>query len=116
MKLILACFGMIAALIAHADSNYPTDYQSLPASSALTTIGVAGGAGTYIDKLIIVPSTTTMGGIALVDSPATIQILMPGLIADIKPIVVPVGMRSRNGSFRLLSSGGAAVIAVGKLK
>lgn len=123
MMLVYVCSYSV---VAFADVLM-TDYGLVAASQTKAALGNNGGSkdGDVIEKLIIIPATTSPGKVSIFDSSAGSEIsVFPGgasSVADLKPIVVAMGARAKGDSThtpRWLVTTGAnvSVIAVGKFQ
>ncbi len=78
-------------------------------------IGSTGATGDYIAGVLIVPESTSPGGVALVDGSTTITLFVGGAssVVDLKPFYVQLGMVSATGPWKLGTGANVRCIAVG---
>lgn len=111
--MILAFF---LPLVAFADIPR-TDYEYVAASQSGQKLGPVGGAGDVIDRLVIIPDTVAAGTVWLHDGGGLSQkVFVSGTLADLKPIVVDLGMRSVSGDWSVTTGANVHVLAVGRFK
>ncbi len=72
-----------------------------------------GAVGDLLDSVIIIPETTSAGTVTLVDGNTSINILVSGTLADLKPLVVPIHARSQNSAWKLTTGSAVHCICVG---
>jgi hypothetical protein len=86
------------------------------AVTALTesTTGGTGKLGDEIDWLWIFPTTTTPGAVTLSDGGTSVWPWPGGItLADIRPIFVPLNIRSQVGGWTVTTPAGVTVLASG---
>jgi hypothetical protein len=88
-------------------------YETVAAGQTAQVLGGTGAVGDYIDKLIIVPATTAAGNIALIDNATSISVFVTGTLADLTPIVLPIGVFSVSGAWKITTGANVSVIAIG---
>jgi hypothetical protein len=90
-------------------------YETVAASQAAQVLGGSGAIGDFIERVVVVPTSTTAGAISLIDNATSIQIYAGGTLgADLKPFEIPLGMKSVSGAWKLTTGAGVTAIAVGK--
>ena len=115
MKSILLI--LLFSLSVFAQYDFKTDYELVAASQSTQTLGPVGGQGDILEKVIIIPETTGAGTVAIKDgSDTAINIFVAGTLADLSPIVVYIGARSRTGAWQITTGANVHVIGVGKFK
>lgn len=93
-----------------------TWYETVAASQTAQVLGLTGAAGDYVERLIIIPASTSPGAVALLDDTTSINILPGGAtsVTELKPIVVELGMTSVNGAWKVTTGASVSVIAIGR--
>ena len=69
-----------------------------------------------LTRLIIVPATTSPGNVLIEDGTETAITVFTGgasSVADLTPIVMELGVRSRDGGWEITTGANVSVIAVG---
>lgn len=91
------------------------NYETVAASQTAQVLGVTGATGDYIDKVVIIPATTSPGNVLLLDNATSITIFTGGAtsVADLKPIVVNLGMVSQSGAWKITTGSNVSAIGVG---
>lgn len=91
------------------------NYETVAASSTGQILGLLGKIGDVVERLIIIPATTSPGAVALLDGSTSINILPGGAtsVTELKPIVVELGMASVSGVWSITTGANVSVIAVG---
>jgi hypothetical protein len=93
----------------------PIYYETVAASQTDQALGATGAKGDYLSHLIIVPATTGAGTVAIQDgSDSAINVFVTGTLADLTPIYVPLGIRSKTGAWQITTGANVSVIAVGQ--
>lgn len=89
-------------------------YETVAASQTAQALGATGAVGDYLEKVIIVPATTSPGVVQIKDGSGTAITIFTGgatSVADLKPFAVNVGALSTAGAWQITT--GAAVSAIG---
>jgi hypothetical protein len=88
-------------------------YETVAASQTEQALGATGRTGDYLERLVIVPETTTAGTVALLDGTVSTNVLVAGTLSNLAPIVIPIGARSTTGAWNITTGTSVHVIAVG---
>lgn len=92
-----------------------TDYETVAASETDQVMGPVGAAGDILERLIIVPATTSAGTVSIKDgSGSSINVFVTGTLSNLTPIIVPIGARSTGGAWKVTTGAAVSVIAVGR--
>ena len=96
-------------------SRYITDYETVAASQTAQALGPTGATGDIINKIIIIPATTSPGVVTLLDLTTSIPLFVGGAtsVADLSPITVEVGARSISGAWKITTGANVSVVAIG---
>lgn len=89
-------------------------YETVAASQTAQVLGVTGALGDYIEKLVISVATSATSTVTLLDNATSIVITAAN--TPIGVYVVPLGIRSSSGPWKVTTGAGATVIAVGEFK
>lgn len=90
-----------------------TTYETVAASQTAQVLGPVGAAGDYLKSLIIIPATTGAGNVTLLDGSTSISVFVSGTLADLTPIVIPFGMYSATGAWKITTGANVSVIGIG---
>ena len=89
------------------------------AVSSTTTVGVtgAGATGDYLAGVLVSPATAGCGNVIVLDN-ATAIATFPGgattALADLKPFIIPVGLYSTSGAWKVTCGANVTATAIGK--
>lgn len=86
-------------------------YETVAASQTAQVLGPTGATGDYLSHVIIQPVTTAAGTTTILDNATVIFTFTTGTLADLRPIVVPIGSYSVSGAWKVTT--GANVTATG---
>lgn len=92
--------------------SIPT-YETVAASQTAQVLGLVGNKGDLLERLIIIPATTSPGLVTIRDGSTSIPIMVAGT-TTIAPIVVELNMYSVSGAWSVTTGTNVSVIAVGK--
>jgi len=98
------------------NSDLHVHYETVAASQTAQVVGPTGAAGDFLKSLVIIPATTSPGSVAIKDGGGSdITVFTGGAssIADLKPIVVLLGLRSVSGAWKVTTGANVSVIAAG---
>jgi len=90
---------------------FGTFYETVAASQTAQVLGVTGGAGDTLQRLIITVATAASSTVALLDGATTYAILAANTPIGIYQI--EIGAVSVNGAWKITTGAGATVMAVG---
>lgn len=90
-------------------------YETVAASQTDQVLGGAGATGDYLQTLLIVPTTTAAGSVSIKDgSGSAITVFTGGgTLVDLKPIILPLGMRSAAGAWSVTTGANVSAIGIG---
>lgn len=90
---------------------FGTFYETVAASQTAQVLGVTGGAGDTLQRLIITISTALTGTVALLDGATSYAITAAS--TPIGVYQIEIGAVSVNGAWKITTGAGATVMAVG---
>ena len=92
------------------------DYETVAASQTAQVLGGSGAQGNILERVIIIPATTSPGAVSILDNATSITLFPGGAssVTELKPIVVELSAISRNGAWKITTGANVSVIAVGK--
>lgn len=97
------------------DYNFNTDYEAVAISQTDQVLGVTGGAGDVLDKLVISVATSLTGTVSIKDGSGS-AIVITAANTPIGVYSVNIGARSTGGAWKVTTGAGATVLAIGKFK
>lgn len=89
-------------------------YETVAVSQTAQVLGVTGGVGDYLDKLVVTVATSATGTVSLLDNSTSIPITVAN--TPIGVYEIKLGIRSTSGPWKITTGAGATVIAVGEFK
>lgn len=90
-------------------------YETVAASQTAQVIGGNGATGDYIQRIVVIPATTSPGNVLLLDNATSITVFTGGAtsVADLKPFVIEIGAVSQSGAWKITTGANVSAIAVG---
>lgn len=89
------------------------EYETVAAGQTAQVLGATGATGDYLDKIIIQPATTGAGTCTVLDNATVIYTFTAGTLGDLKPLVVPLGLKSVSGAWKITTGTNVAILAIG---
>lgn len=91
-------------------------YETVAASQTAQALGAAGAKGDYLAQIVIIPATTSPGAVSILDDATSISVFAGGAssVTELKPIVVTLGLTSKNGAWKITTGANVSVIACGQ--
>lgn len=100
------------------DDVFGHDYELVLASQTDQVLGGSGAAGNLLERVIIIPTTTAAGAVAIKDGSGSSFNVFDGggttALSDLKPIVVQLSMRSTSGAWKVTTGANVRALCVGK--
>lgn len=92
-----------------------TEYETVAASQTDQMLGGAGAAGDYLAGLLVIPATTSPGGVSIENGATNIPVFVGGAdsVSNLVPFFVPLGIASVGGGWEITTGANVSVIAVG---
>jgi hypothetical protein len=93
-------------------------YETVAASQTAQVLGTVGQPGDYLAGLIVVPASTDAGAISITDDTTAITVFTGGTgsLSNLVPFPIPLGLRSKTGSWKVTTGADVSVIAAGNWK
>lgn len=111
-------------LVVDADGNLyvsarpgGVDYETVAASQTAQAIGATGAAGDYLSHVIVSPATAGCGVCTILDNATEIAAFPGGgttALSNLIPFVIPIGMKSTSGAWKITTGANIKCVAVGK--
>lgn len=90
-------------------------YETVAASQTDQVLGTTGGHGDYLEKLIITVATAATGTVSIKDGAGS-AIPITAANTPIGVYVVPLGLFSGSGAWKVTTGAGATVVGIGIFK
>lgn len=113
--------ALLKAIAAQAVSTAPVpvaqadEYETVAASATDQVIGATGATGDRLAGVLIQPGTTSPGNVIIKDGSTTIYTFPGGAssVTTLIPFVVPLGLKSVSGSWKVTTGANVTAIAIG---
>lgn len=91
------------------------EYETVAASQTAQVLGATGAAGDFISHILVIPSTVDAGHVLLLDGATSITVFEGGTasLSNLVPFMVPLGMISASGAWKITTGAGVSAIGVG---
>jgi hypothetical protein len=93
-----------------------SEYETVAASQTDQVIGATGAAGDYLSHVVVSPGTAGCGVVTIKDNATTI-IAFPGggttALSNLIPFIIPVGITSTSGAWKITTGANVTCVAVG---
>lgn len=91
------------------------DYETVAASQTAQVLGATGATGDFVAGVLIVPATTSPGNVIILDNATSITIFAGGAlsVSNLVPFMVPLGIYSVSGAWKITTGADVSCIAVG---
>jgi hypothetical protein len=108
-------YGLYSKEGAHRVQPLGAEYETVAASQTAQALGTTGLIGNYISHILVIPATTSPGNVLLLDDATSITVFAGGAssISSLHPFVIPLGMYSVEGAWKITTGSNVSCIAVG---
>lgn len=92
------------------------DYATVAGSQTAQVLGATGAKGDALERIIIVPATTSPGAVSITDGAGSAITLFAGgasSVGSLAPITVSIGAKSTSGAWKVTTGAAVSVIAAG---
>ena len=92
-----------------------TQYETVAASQTAQALGATGGIKDYIAGILVIPATTSPGNVLLLDNATSITVFTGGTnsVVSLIPFLIPLGVHSVSGAWKVTTGASVSVIAIG---
>lgn len=90
------------------------NYETVAASQTAQVLGTTGALGDYLSHVVFQPTTTAPGTCTILDGATVIFTFTTGTLADLRPIVVPIGAYSVLGALKITTGANVTATAFGR--
>lgn len=84
------------------------------AGATAQTLGAVGAVGDHLSHVIFQPATLGAGTSSILDGSTVVFTYTAGTLADLRPIVVPIGDASVSGAWKITTGANMKATAVGR--
>lgn len=94
-----------------------SQYETVAASQTAQAMGATGATGDYLAGVLVFPGTSGCGVVTILDNATTIGTFAGGgttALADLKPFMVPVGLYSTSGAWKITTGANVTAVGIGK--
>lgn len=100
---------------AHINNALKGEYETVAASQTAQVLGATGAAGDFISGVLVIPATTSPGNVILLDNATSITIFTGGAssVSNLVPFMIPLGMVSASGAWKLTTGANVSCIGIG---
>ena len=111
LLLSVYCFASFGAV-----DHY--DFETVAASQTDQMCGPNGAAGDVLEKLVIIPATTSPGAVSIEYGSTNISVFAGGAssVADLTPIVLDLGVRAPSGGWEITTGANVSAICIGRFR
>lgn len=92
------------------------EYEAVAASATDQVMGATGGTGDYLSHVIVIPAVAACGLVTIKDNTTAIISFVGGgttAMPSVAPFVIPVGMYSASGAWKITTGSNVSCVAVG---
>lgn len=92
------------------------NYETVAASQTSQICGGVGSTGDYLAGLLVVPATTSPGGVSIGDGSTSIVVFTGGAssVSNLVPFFVPLGIKSTASGWTVTTGANVSAVAVGQ--
>lgn len=92
------------------------DYETVAASQTDQAMGAAGATGDLLVGVLVIPATTSPGAVSIKDGGGSAITVFTGgatSVSNLVPFLVPLGIRSTAGAWKITTGANVSAIGVG---
>jgi hypothetical protein len=106
---------LIGTTNTHLTNQAAGEYETVAASQTDQVCGTTGAIGDYLAGLLIIPGTTSPGGVSIEDGATNTVVFTGGAtsVSNLVPFFVPLGIKSVSGGWEITTGANVTAIAVG---
>lgn len=94
-----------------------SQYETVAASATAQALGATGATGDYLAGVLVFPATAGCGVVTILDNGVTIGTFPGGgttALPSLVPFMIPVGLYSVSGAWKITTGANVAAVGVGK--
>lgn len=106
----------VAPRVATSVVDAGLEYETVAASQTTQALGATGAVGDVLQRLVVIPATTSPGAVAIKDGDGSAITVFAGgasSVTELKPIVVELGIASGAGAWQVTTGANVSVLAIG---
>ncbi len=90
-------------------------YETVAASQTAQVLGGTGAVGDWLNRVLIIPATTSPGVVTVLDNAISIPIFVGGAssVATLAPFWADIGANSASGAWKITTGANVSVVAFG---
>jgi hypothetical protein len=96
-----------------ASDSYIADRETVAAGQTAQAMGDVGAKGDWLSHVIFQPTTTAAGTSTILDDSTVLFTYTTGTLADLRPIIVPINLKSINGAWKITTGANMTATAFG---
>src|SRR5262249_20159824 len=106
--------GAVSATVARVTAA-GDGYETVAASQTAQVMGGSGATGDTISGILVVPATLSPGQVLLLDNATSITVFTGGTnsVTTLIPFLIPLGMVSASGAWKITTGANVSVIGIG---
>lgn len=108
--------GGIGSLATFNNDQY-SQYETVAASSTAQIMGTTGAIGDYLAGVLVFPGTAACGVVTILDNATTIGTFPGGgttALTSLIPFMIPVGVFSTSGAWKITTGTNVTCVGIGK--
>ena len=102
--------------MANLTERFASDYETVAVSQTDQVMGTNGEVGDYLDSIVIQVATAATAAVTVKDNATTVFAFANSPGGGIGSYVIPLGIKSRSGAFKITTGAGSTVLAIGKFR
>lgn len=91
-------------------------YKKVAESQTNAELSATGAAGDYLAGILVIPATTSPGAVSIKDGSGSAITVFTGGVASVSnlvPFMIPLGIISGDGMWKVTTGGNVSIVAVG---
>mgnify|MGYP006189274413 FL=1 len=91
------------------------EYETVAASQTDQMLGATGAVGDYLEKLLVIPASTSPGAVSIEDGSTNTVVFTGGAssVSNLVPFTIDLGIASVSGGWEITTGANVSVIAFG---
>lgn len=89
-------------------------YETVAAGQTAQVLGATGATGDFLSHVVFQPTAVGAGTSTILDNATVVFTYTAGTLADLRPIIVPLNMRSVSGAWKVTTGANMTALGVGR--